>query len=91
MNRFVTIGLPCALGVATLSLAASSDPLPPDTTYRPLPSLPFSEVKQIDEAQKPRVMERQRNLFEQRYDLADRPIAGAMMSGGRKAVQGGVR
>ena len=45
----------------------------------------------MDEAQKPAVMQRQRALLEARYDLADRPMPGAMMSGGRKAVQGGVR
>ncbi len=91
MSRLISIGLSGALGVAGLSLVAASDPLPPDTTYRPLPSLPLSEVKQNDEAQKPRVMERQRSLLEQRYDLPNRPIAGARMSGGRKAVQDGVR
>ena len=32
------------------SLAAFSDPLPPDLTYRPLPTLPFSRVKAADEA-----------------------------------------
>ncbi|MDR6306508.1 cytochrome c peroxidase [Nitrobacter vulgaris] len=35
--------------------------------------------------------ERQRALLEQRYDLADGPLSGVMMSGGRKPVQGGVR
>jgi len=30
-------------------------------------------------------------VLNQRYDLSDRPIPGVMMSGGRKAVQGGVR
>ena len=74
-----------------LALAAAADPLPPDTTYRPLPTLPFSAVKQNDEAQKPAVRDRQRALLEQRYDLADRPFPGAMMSAGRKAVQQGVR
>ncbi|GEC17062.1 cytochrome b6 [Nitrobacter winogradskyi] len=73
------------------AFAANSDPLPPDSTYRPLPTQPFSTVKENDEAQKPSVMERQRALLEQRYDLADRPVAGVMMSGGRKAVQQGVR
>ena len=34
------------------SLAAFSDPLPPDLTYRPLPTSPFSRVKAADEAQK---------------------------------------
>src|SRR5690606_28236255 len=74
-----------------LSMDAGADPLPPDTTYRPLPTLPFSTVKQNDEAMKPQVMERQRALLNQRYDLSDRPIPDVMMSGGRKAVQAGVR
>src|SRR5690606_1246124 len=68
----------------------AADPLPADLTYRALPSLPFSVVKKNDEAQKPKVMQRQRDMLNQRYDLADRPLS-VMMSGGRKAVQGGVR
>jgi cytochrome c peroxidase len=68
----------------------AADPLPPDVTYRPLPTLPFSAVKANDEAQKPKVMERQSSMLNGRYDLADRPT-NAMMSGGTKAVQGGVR
>jgi len=87
-----------AIGFATViaaalasAFAATSDPLPPDSTYRPLPTQPFSKVKENDEAQKPAVMERQRALLEQRYDLANRPVAGVMKSGGRKAVQQGVR
>jgi cytochrome c peroxidase len=78
-------------GAVLGSLAALSDPLPPDTTYRPLPTLPLSEVRANDEAQKPQVMQRQTDLLNQRYDLSDRPISGVMMSGGRKPVQGGVR
>jgi cytochrome c peroxidase len=69
----------------------AADPLPPDTTYRPLPTQPFSDVKRMDEAQKPKVMQRQAALLGQRYDLANRAVPGVMMSGGRKAVQGGVR
>jgi cytochrome c peroxidase len=96
MSQFLkAIGLLAAAllsSVAVLfSVAAISDPLPPDTTYRPLPTRPFSAVKADDEAQKPQVMERQAGLLNQRYDMSDRPIAGVMMSGGRKAVQGGVR
>ena len=78
-------------GAVVFSLAALSDPLPPDTTYRPLPTRPFSAVKADDEAQKQRVMQRQSELLNRRYDLADRPMPGMMMSGGRKAVQAGVR
>ncbi len=44
--------------LAVLAFPAVADPLPPDTTYRPLPTLPFSAVKQNDEAQKPAVKER---------------------------------
>jgi len=70
---------------------ASADPLPPDATYRNLPTLPFDTVKANDEAMKSQVMQRQRDLLNERYDLADRPIPGVMMSGGRKPVQAGVR
>ena len=73
------------------SLAAFSDPLPPDLTYRPLPTLPFSRVKAADEAQKAAVMQRQSGLLNERYDLSDRAMQNVMMSGGRKPVQEGVR
>ena len=68
-----------------------ADPLPPDATYRPLPTQPLEVVRAIDEADKPQVMKRQADLLAQRYDLSDRPMPGVMMSGGRKPVQDGVR
>jgi cytochrome c peroxidase len=89
MSRLFWLAPAVALGAA--SIAAGADPLPPDTTYRPLPTLPFSAVKRADEAQKPKVMERQAATLKARYDLADRPMAGVMMSGGRKPVQADVR
>src|SRR5438067_1590593 len=78
-----------AMGFAGLVVAA--DPLPPSATYRPLPTLPFDAVKANDEAEKPRVMQDQQTMLNQRYDLSNNPIPGVMMSGGRKPVQGGVR
>jgi cytochrome c peroxidase len=45
---------------------------------------------QQDEAQRATVIERQRQLLERRYDLSDRASA-VMMSGGKKAVQQGIR
>jgi Cft2 family RNA processing exonuclease len=69
----------------------AADQLPPDASYRPLPTLPFEQTKASDEAQKPQVMQRQEQLLNQRYDLSDQPVSGVMMSGGRRAVQGGVR
>jgi cytochrome c peroxidase len=82
---------PLVAAVVVVSLTVMADPLPPDTTYRPLPTLPFSAVKANDEAQKPKVMQRQAATLNQRYDLSNRPMPGVMMSGGRKPVQGGVR
>jgi cytochrome c peroxidase len=78
-----------AVGAAAVT-ALAADPLPPDTTYRPLPTLPLSAVRANDEAQKPKVMERQSATLSARYDLSDRPM-DAMMSGGRRAIQAGVR
>jgi cytochrome c peroxidase len=85
--------LPASLAAlaCAATLVARADPLPADATYRPLPTKPFSEVKRLDEAAKPAVQRRQADLLASRYDLSNRPIPGVMMSGGRRAVQGGVR
>ncbi|MGQ9370988.1 hypothetical protein [Azospirillum sp. ST 5-10] len=50
----------------------------------------FDETMAADSAARRDVMAEQRALMERRYDLADRP-SDTMMSGGRKAVQAGVR
>src|SRR3954471_18586242 len=80
-----------ALLALPFSFSAFSDPLPPDLTYRPLPTLPFSRVKAADEAQKSAVMQRQTGLLNERYDFSNRAMQNVMMSGGRKPVQQGVR
>src|SRR3954470_5794009 len=89
MNRRLLAAL--CIPLVPLAMVAAADPLPPSATYRNLPSLPFATVKANDEAMKAQVLQRQRDLLNQRYDLSDHALAGAMMSGGRKAVQGGVR
>jgi hypothetical protein len=90
MTTFVkTAALFC--GAALLAVAARADSLPPDATYRSLPTQPLSAVKAADETQKPQVMQRQRALLEERYDISNQPIPNSMMSGRRKPVQGGVR
>jgi cytochrome c peroxidase len=91
MKKSTRLAISLGLAFAAAAELSAADPLPPDATYRPLPTQPLSEVRAKDEAAKPQVMQRQQELLERRYDLADRPIAGVMMSGGRKAVQGGVR
>jgi cytochrome c peroxidase len=90
MSRLLR-GIPALVGAAFCSFAAGAEPLPPDATYRPLPTQPLDVVRAIDEAEKPEVMRRQADLLEQRYDLSDGPMQDVMMSGGRKAVQDGVR
>ena len=62
-----------------------------DQTYMPAKIYEsFESIKEQDEAAKPEVMQRQQRLLEERYDLRDDP-SDVMMSGGRKAVQQGVR
>lgn len=52
---------------------------------------PFRKTMVRMRAAKPEVMKRQMDLLNERYDLSDRPAEDVMMSGGRKAVQEGVR
>ncbi|MGJ0506567.1 MAG: cytochrome B6 [Methylocystis sp.] len=79
------------IAVAAATPCTIANPLPPDASYRPLPTQPLESVKAEDEAQKPGVMQRQQALLQERYDLSNRPLPGVMMSGGRNPVQGGVR
>jgi cytochrome c peroxidase len=60
------------------------------TYRRAVPNVDFESAKARDERDKPRVLERQRDLLKERYDLADKP-SDLPMSGGRKPVQEGVR
>src|SRR4051812_24554321 len=91
MQKTIVWGAVVTPAVAVAIVALAADPLPPDATYRPLPTVPFSAVKANDEAQKPKVMQRQASLLNERYDLSNRPMQGVMMSGGQKPVQAGVR
>ena len=89
--RVIQAGFLGALfALIAIAVALAADPLPPDATYRPLPTQPFSAVKASDEAQKSTVMQRQAATLSARYDLSNRPT-DTLMSGGRKAVQGGIR
>ena len=74
-----------------LAQAPPPEAPPKGTTYMRVLEDDFATVRQRDVAAKPEVMQRQRTLLGDRYDLSDRPVPGLMMSGGRKAVQQGVR
>jgi len=89
--KIALLGTAFAGSIIALSCVAFSDSLPPDSSYRPLTTQPFSVVRAADEAAKPEVMRRQAEVLQARYDLSNRPIPDVFMSGKRKAVQGGVR
>lgn len=77
------------LGAAQQAPAPAAPPK--GAIYMPVVEGDFAAVRSRDVAAKSDVMRRQRALLAERYDLSDRPAAGVMMSGGRKALQQGVR
>lgn len=63
----------------------------PAQTYMPVViEESFETIMERDVAERPDVMQRQQTLLEARYDLRDDP-SNVMMSGGRRAVQQGIR
>ncbi len=78
--------------LAAVSVLAGSSPAQnlPKETYMSVLAQDFKAVMEQDAKDKPAIMERQKKLLESRYDLSDKS-SGEMMSGGRKAVQAGVR
>ncbi len=92
------IGLGASIAVAALSgilaLAHAQPPADQDViheTYIPVVvEEDFETIMKNDTEAKSKFMERQKELLERRYDLSDRS-SDVMMSGGRKAVQQGVR
>src|SRR5712692_7126807 len=63
---------------------------PPVSSYISVNEEDFRTVFARMRAAKAEVGKRQRDLLASRYDLSDRPVAGASMSRG-KAIQGGIR
>src|SRR5713101_2776722 len=81
-------------GLLLYGLGAAQAPQtqpPSGKTYFPVVEQDFATVRASDQGAKAAVMQRQRTLLAERYDLSNRPAPGAMMAGGRKAVQQGVR
>ncbi len=86
LGRALPLVLTLALGGAA-SAAQEEKP----TSYLPVAiTEDFHSVMQRLAGEKDKVMQTQKALLEQRYDLADRPVEGVTMSRG-KPVQGGVR
>jgi hypothetical protein len=70
--------------------APPPEPPPKGPIYMQVIEQDFATVRARDQEARPDVMKRQRTVLEARYDLSDRPAAGVLMSGGRKAVQQGI-
>lgn len=65
---------------------------PPASSYSPVVIKEnFRDTVKRMKSAKAAVMKRQADLLKERYDLRDRPAKGIMMSGGKKAVQEGIR
>ena len=88
-----------ALGLAIVGMVAGAramqgppagTPNPPVSSYISVNEEDFGTVFARMRAAKAEVEKRQRDLLASRYDLSDRPVAGASMSRG-KAIQGGIR
>lgn len=67
-------------------------PAPEDSSFsfKVQPATPFSEVMAADKQAKDKFAARHIGLLEERYDLTNK-ASNAKMSGGRKAIQSGVR
>jgi cytochrome c peroxidase len=81
-----------ALGCAAIAGAreARTGPASEPRALAPAGEETFEALVGRLQAAKPAAAQRHRALLEERYDLADRPVAGATMARG-KPVQGGVR
>jgi cytochrome c peroxidase len=87
----VSLGIHLAVHAQQTKTNRQKTPSLPDQTYMPVViDEDFGAIYENDVQQKDAVMNRQQALLQQRYDLSDNP-SDMMMSGGRKAVQQGVR
>ncbi|MGD9504893.1 MAG: cytochrome B6, partial [Syntrophobacteraceae bacterium] len=77
------------MGLAAIAWAAG--PMTGASSYAPVDiKEDFKTIMTRMKGEKPTIMKRQTALLHERYDLSDRP-SRVMMSGGKKAVQEGVR
>ena len=89
--RVAVAGLAAAAASGVLWSAARSADQPPLSSYAPVViKETFEQTEQRMKAEKPAVMQRQKELLEARYDLSSRPSADTKMDR-QKPVQEGVR
>jgi cytochrome c peroxidase len=86
-----TMGFAIVLAVASAASVFAQSADKPVTSYLPVvPTEEFATLMERMTKAKPDIMKRQRDLFDQRYDLSDRKAQGVTMARG-KPVQEGVR
>ncbi len=87
--RLVILGV---MGILLLVIGVSVAQETPKSSYSPVViKESFKDTMERMKAAKAETMKRQMNLLNERYDMSDRPAKGVMMSGGKKAIQEGVR
>ena len=86
----LAIAVTFAVAGSVQSQQADSSRKPPPSSYAPVIEPDFATTMQRMSQAKAGVMQRQKNLLQERYDLADKPAKGVTMSRG-KPVQEGVR
>ena len=87
--RFTLIGAVCVV-LIVIGVAFAQESV--KSSYSPVViNEPFKQIMARMKAAKPEIVQRQLNLLNERYDLSDKPAKGLMMSGGKKAIQEGVR
>ncbi|PAU52533.1 cytochrome B6 [Pseudomonas sp. PIC25] len=84
--------LALATGLALAVITGAGHGAEPEkpSSYAPVIEEDFDTVFKRMSADKPKVMQKQKALLEERYDLADRPANGVTMTRG-KPVQAGIR
>src|SRR5213594_2295611 len=97
MNRGYVVSLAAglviagaAIGSVAMRTRAAEGADPRASSYMQVTEEDFRTVLARMRAAKAGIEKRQQDLLAARYDLGDRPVAGATMSRG-KAIQGGVR
>jgi cytochrome c peroxidase len=77
--------------LTVLAVGLKAQDQPPPSSFAPVVDKePFADVVKRMSAEKPKVMERQKQLLDERYDLRDVPAKGVTMTRG-KAIQAGAR
>lgn len=86
----MALGAFIAISLAAPGRAGAAEEQPKHTYMPVVIDKSFEDIQKSDQEMRDQVMEKQRTLLEERYDLRD-DASEVMMSAGRRAVQQGVR